>query len=1088
MPLKRHLLLLFFVSISILLNGQTASRLIPSQVFSSKDFNSQPKNWAFAEDAFGRIYVGNKEGLLVYDGLWKKYIIHNSNDVKSIDIGEDGKIYVGGNGEFGYFFNEKGENGNLSYNTLYKLIDTVNIKDISDIFYVFAHKEDVYFISNQKIYIYHNGKIDIITAADKILRAYEINDKILVIIDNKGLYEIKDHNFVSFGPQKYFINEEDKEDIKSIAKYDDNKYIYVDSKNKFWIIELKDNNTIEKHEFKTQLSEVLTTISTDKIFNINDNYFAIQSRGNGIFIIDYKGKFIRKIDKSTGIGNGIIENIFIDHNNIMWIGQDDISRVDIFSNYEFFPKDKLNIKGRIMGIIKFNDKLFVSSDYRLYTLVEENYKDKEIITTEDVDKVQNIKANVFNEELTEKLTYGVLKTIIENKSILLFITDNYVFQVDRDNKIDTVYNNSGNVLKQDPLDERRIWIGLYPNGLASFYYEDGKWIDEGKIENTDLDIRAICFDSSYNLWAGTTESVIKITRPSFLRHKILKPVVNKFSETNGLPHNDAIYPFNDSEKMVFASSEGFLKYSADNNRFSFTDEYTNWFKTHFTYRAKRDKNNNIWTISQSKDKETAFIKKLIKNSEGDYIVEIPFAKNISNELFGVLFIDDQSLWVAGSPSEIVKLDISKATKNNIPKAYVHQVLSNKDTLFNGFYRDKDTNMVGYQPKIMEKVLDFKQHNLTFFFGGISDKLEATPLYRWRLKGFEDEWGDWSDKTEVRFTNLHEGDYTFMLQAKDIYGNISDTVEYSFSIKPPWHRTIFAYIALILFFAAFVWGAINVSTRSLKKIIREATAEIVAQKDDIEEKNKDIMSSIRYAQRIQEAVSPQKKLMEKVFPDHFVLWKPRDIVSGDFYWMMQKNGKAIIAAADCTGHGVPGAFMSIMGISFLNEIANNKDVNTAAEALNQLRHNVITSLNQEGSETDTKDGMDISLCVYDFDNMMMQFAGAYNPLYMIREGELSVIKADRMPIGVHERDHKLFTNMEFSIHKNDIYYILSDGYVDQFGGQDGKKFMTKRFKELLLEIYTKPMPEQKEILWNTLVEWRGPIEQIDDIIVIGIKIT
>lgn len=1085
--MKRHLILLLFVFISFLLDAQTATRLIPTQVFTSKDFNSQPKNWAFAEDAFGRIYVGNKEGLLVYDGLWKKYHIDNANDVKSIDIGEDGRIYVGGNGEFGYFYNDKGEKGDLSYNAIYKLVDSLNIKKISEIWYIFAIKEQVYFISHDKIYIYHDGKVNIIATTDKISTAYKINGRILLIIKNKGLFEIKDQKLVSFGPENYFINKENTNDIKSIAKFGGNKFIYIDSENKLWTFEYSNQNTIKKYEFKTQLAGVFDSIIINTIVNLKNNYFAVISRGNGIFIIDDNGKFIRKIDRSTGIGNGIIENIFIDNNSNLWIAQDDISRVDIFSNYEFFPKDKLNIKGRILGIDKFNEKLFVSSDYRLYTIQEEEYGAKDMLTLDDINLIQNIKANIFNNDDLEKATYGVLKVTIEGKTSLLYITDNFVFGINKEERIDTVYHASGNILKQDPLDEHRIWIGIYPTGLASFYYEDGKWIDEGKIENTDLDIRAICFDKDYNLWAGTTESAIKLRRPTFLRHKILKPEVINFNDANGLPKNDAIFPFNDGENMVFASSEGFLKYSDNTKSFAFTDEYTNWFKTHFTYRAKLDRHNNIWTVSQSEDKEIAFIKKLFKNSEGEYIVETPFAKNISNELFGSIFIDNQSLWVAGSPSELVKFDLGKIEKAGKVRAFINQIQSNKDTLFNGFYRDEDDNMVGKQPEVMQKVLDFNQHNLTFFFGGISNKLEATPLFRWRLKGFEDDWGDWSNKTEVRFTNLHEGDYTFMLQAEDIYGNISDTVEYSFSIKPPWHRTIVAYIAYILFFGAFVWGAISVSTRSLKKIIREATAEIVAQKDDIEEKNKDIMSSIRYAQRIQEAVSPQKKLMDKIFPEHFVLWKPRDIVSGDFYWMMQKNGKAIIAAADCTGHGVPGAFMSIMGISFLNEIANNKDVNTAAEALNQLRHNVITSLNQEGSETDTKDGMDISLCVYDFDKMMMQFSGAYNPLYMIREGELSVIKADRMPIGVHERDSKPFTNMEFSIHKGDIYYILSDGYVDQFGGEDGKKFMTKRFKDLLLEIYTKPMTEQREILWNTILEWRGDIEQIDDIIVIGIKI-
>ncbi len=1087
MLLKRYLVLFFFVFISLILDAQTASRYVPTQVFTSKDFNAQPKNWAFAEDSFGKIYVGNKEGLLVYDGLWKKYKINNANDVKSVTIADDGKIYVGGIGEFGYFYNEKGDKGDLIYHPIYKLLDSLSIKNMSDIWYILNKNDKTYFISHTKIYAYKNNKIDIITPPDKIKIAYNIEGILFLIIDNKGLYVLDDNKLEKYSSKNDFVTNDKKIDIKSIAKFDDNRYIYIDSENKLWLFSKKSNNRIKKKEFHTQLSEVFKILKLNNITNLNDKYFAIVSRGNGIFIINNKGLFVRKVDKSTGIGNGIIENIYFDSKNSLWIAHNDISRVDALSNYEVLSKDKLNIKGGILGIEKFNNKFFISTNFRLYTLKEENLKKKPELSIDDLTNYQNIKAKPFNDKMSELSTYGLLKAHIDGKDILMFITDNFVFQIDKNEKIDTVYHASGNILKQDILDSHRIWIGLYPKGLASFYYENGKWIDEGKIENTDQDIRAICFDKDYNLWAGTTQSVIELSRPSFIKHKIIKPVITKFNKKYGLPENDAIFTFNDGENIVFASSDGFLKYSKETKQFSFTDNYTNWFKTHFTYRAKLDHQHNIWTITQSKDKETAFIKELIKNSEGEYIVETPFAMNISNQLFDVIYFDKHTLWAAGSPTHIIKLNTASKYSEGRVNAYIDKVLSNKDTLFNGFYHNTDSIMVGKQPDNMKKILDFKQHNLTFFFGGLSNKLEASPKYRWMLEGFEDEWGDWSNKTEVRFTNLHEGDYTFKVQARDIYGNISDTAEYSFSIKPPWNRTIWAYIAYLLFFIAFVWGAINVSTRSLKKIILEATAEIRAQKDDIEEKNKDIMSSIRYAQRIQEAVSPQKKLMEKIFPEHFVLWKPRDIVSGDFYWMMQKNGKAIIAAADCTGHGVPGAFMSIMGISFLNEIANNKDVNTAAEALNQLRHNVITSLNQEGSETDTKDGMDISLCVYDFDNMMMQFAGAYNPLYMIRDGELSVIKADRMPIGVHERDDRPFTNMEFSMHKGDIYYILSDGYIDQFGGPKGKKFMTKRFKELLLEIYTEPMDVQKDILWSKILEWRGDIEQIDDIIIIGIKV-
>jgi len=391
-----------------------------------------------------------------------------------------------------------------------------------------------------------------------------------------------------------------------------------------------------------------------------------------------------------------------------------------------------------------------------------------------------------------------------------------------------------------------------------------------------------------------------------------------------------------------------------------------------------------------------------------------------------------------------------------------------------------------QPDEIE-IIKYKNNKLSFHYASLLRNNEEQILYSYMLEGFEDVWSKWDTRSEERFTNLPEGSYIFRVRAMDPMGNISNEATYRFDVLPPWYRTIWAYIGYFLFFVAFVWGAITVSTRSLKKIIREATAEIQEQKDQLEEKNQNILDSIRYAKRIQEAVTPTESQMKKFFPEHFVLWRPRDIVSGDFFWMMHKGNKVVVAAADCTGHGVPGAFMSIMGISFLNQIANMPEVKNAADALNHLRSNVITSLNQEGSETDTKDGMDISLCVYDFKEMIMEFSGAYNPLYMIRDGELSVVKADRMPVGVHDRMGKPFTNNKFTMMKGDVYYILSDGYIDQFGGEKGKKFMTKRFKELLLTIYDKPMEEQSRILEDTLLKWRGEIEQVDDIIIIGVRV-
>ncbi len=262
--------------------------------------------------------------------------------------------------------------------------------------------------------------------------------------------------------------------------------------------------------------------------------------------------------------------------------------------------------------------------------------------------------------------------------------------------------------------------------------------------------------------------------------------------------------------------------------------------------------------------------------------------------------------------------------------------------------------------------------------------------------------------------------------------------------------------------------------------------LASQKKKIEHQNKEITDSIKYAKRIQTAILPSDNLATEILPEHFIYFTPRDIVSGDYYWMKKIGSKVIITAADCTGHGVPGAFMSMLGVSFLNEIVNEKTT-TPHEILNKLRRSVKQTLGQTGRSGEAKDGMDIAMCVLDIDNMKLQFAGAYNSLLLYRDCELIEYKADRMPIGIHIKEKDSFTIHEIDLQKGDTFYIFSDGYPDQFGGDKGRKFKTKSFKELLLNIQKFPMDRQKNILHDKTMEWRGDIEQVDDIIVIGIRV-
>ncbi|MCB2194999.1 MAG: SpoIIE family protein phosphatase [Bacteroidetes bacterium] len=260
-----------------------------------------------------------------------------------------------------------------------------------------------------------------------------------------------------------------------------------------------------------------------------------------------------------------------------------------------------------------------------------------------------------------------------------------------------------------------------------------------------------------------------------------------------------------------------------------------------------------------------------------------------------------------------------------------------------------------------------------------------------------------------------------------------------------------------------------------------------QREIIIKKNKEIMADIRYASRIQQAILPNLEFINKSTKEYFILHQPKSHVSGDFYWLANSGSQKIITVGDCTGHGLSGALMHMLGSVYLNEIVTKGNFKTASDILNQLRDHIMHSLNQTGESGEAQDGLDIALCVIDCDQKKLQFSGANNPLYIIRNKELIEIKGDRMPVGIHINFDKPFTNHLVDIESDDILYMFSDGFADQFGGPKGKKFRYKQFKELLISISNEPMSIQKEILNNTHDKWRGSLDQIDDILVFGIKI-
>jgi serine phosphatase RsbU (regulator of sigma subunit) len=360
-------------------------------------------------------------------------------------------------------------------------------------------------------------------------------------------------------------------------------------------------------------------------------------------------------------------------------------------------------------------------------------------------------------------------------------------------------------------------------------------------------------------------------------------------------------------------------------------------------------------------------------------------------------------------------------------------------------------------------------------------------YQYYIEKIMTEWSGWSTQNKYSKAISKPGEYTLLIRSRNMWGDVGETVSLPFVIKAPFTQTTLFFLLVIIFFLAVFLLIVRFREKQfqeknalLEDKVRERTAQIEAQKEEI-------TSSIEYASRIQMAMLPVTDLFSETFSEYFILFKPRDIVSGDFYWIGQNKENIFLTVADCTGHGVPGAFMSTLGISALNEIITHNKNLQANAVLNLLREKIKTSLHQTGKEGEAADGMDISLCIIDRQRKKIQFSGAYNPLYVFNNGDIKEYKADRMPIGIHYGEEPSFTNYEINVSKGDVIYLLSDGLTDQFGGPEGNKFKKAYLKKLLTDIHFWPLPDQKNLIEKEFLSWKGKNEQVDDITVVGVKI-
>ena len=443
--------------------------------------------------------------------------------------------------------------------------------------------------------------------------------------------------------------------------------------------------------------------------------------------------------------------------------------------------------------------------------------------------------------------------------------------------------------------------------------------------------------------------------------------------------------------------------------------------------------------------------------------------------------------------------------------------------FASVFTDQDTIYFDFDPEKNENILNEFNTDIS----SISFQLRTNQSYSSSPTKFYyrlDKDGDWisnGTSNEIRFSSLGFGNYELEVKGENAFGVSSEVYKYDFSIKTPFWLSWWFVLIVVILLSFIVFGLIKVRERKIQEknrilegLVTERTKEVVEQKDEaelqrkiVEEKNKEILDSIQYAKRIQSAILPPTKLVKSYLNDSFILYLPKDVVAGDFYWVEPFDNGVIFAAADCTGHGVPGAMVSVVCNNGLNRSVREYKLSKPAEILDKTREIVVNEF--EKSEEDVKDGMDISLVnLYTNENQetIVEYAGANNPLWIIRNGTFDIenddkakvyntdgggyslleIKADKQPIGKYDKV-KPYTNHQLELKQGDSVYLFSDGFVDQFGGEKGKKYKPINLRKLLFSIQDKNMDEQKIIIESAFMEWKGALEQVDDVCVIGVRL-
>ncbi len=1048
----------------------TAQNSCPTGHFNVRNFDGieyggSPQNWDVVQDKDNLLYFANNSAVLVFNGeSWNRFLMPNSRQPRSLKTSRDGTVYIGGVGCF----------GTLSYDEFGRAYcEEIVVQDstleFEDIWKIHEVGSKIAFVSFGYIFMY-----DPITTAIEAIPAPKDSDIKESAASGENLFvtiEKSDTRLLGVVEKKAvrIISRENVYPVKILPLI--GRTILIDWSGALYNLdEHAGNFKLEKR------TEKLGTETGDgKIIDIavSEEMIAVAVLGKGVYLYNTELRLIRILQETDGLENLDIRKVYFDQYRNLWLCNDNgISFVETSSAITSFDK-RTGITGITEDIYIDNGKVNLATHSDVvqadFPSGDKSFKKLGIYGME----VYQIRKFIFSDSAVHTLA-------ILNEGIAE-ITPQYT----KKPAIDQVYAWE---MYQSSSDPDHLFIGLDGDGLGSARYKNGSFVFEGSYTGTAGQVRSIAELNGQVYYSSAFEGIFKLD-------------TTKSQEANLLPGLRTIKdkPYTQFDMCVFdgrlfvGTAHGL--YTLEGNTLMEFSEFGDTLceANLGIHRLMPTEDGKLWMImfrDVKKGTAVAEVGYLYKDGNTYNWEAAPFRPLCDDVIYSVTQQGSRYFWF-GAGSSVFVYNAGFKTHHDISyNAFLTQIEVEPDSIY--LLRPDHAAVKTHQFDYIHNSVTF-QFSSTAYLGGITNE------YSYFLEGEDTVWSKWSSENEAVYQRLGAGTYTFRVKARNYYGYESEEAVFTFTILPPWYQTIWAILGYILLAILLIYVIIRISIRQVKRqnerleqIVEERTAEIAQQnqqlelqKTEIEEKSNDILDSIKYAKRIQNTILPDEVKLQKAFDfDHFVLYRPKDIVSGDFYWANRFEDKTIFSAIDCTGHGVPGAFVSIVGHNCLNRAVNEFKLRKPSEILDKLADLVIANFSQTHSQI--KDGMDIALCTLDNKTLKIEYAGANNPLIIIRDGEMIEVKANKQPIGEFS-GRVPFTNHEFQLKKGDCVYVFSDGYADQFGGEKGKKLKLKNLKTSLEQNYQMDMKSQHQELISRLEHWMTGFEQLDDICIFGVKI-